>query len=106
VNVEGGEWASGRGGCMGGQAAIARIDSAIAASAYRNAFSRDQALRTLSDVEARVGDPIVADRVAEVVNEAAASYFGAAVVDGERFLDTLLDLRMLLVTLAWSTDAT
>lgn len=105
MSLEAGEPTSGWGDCTGSRAAIARIDSAIAASAARNAFSRHQALRTLSDVEAQVGDPILAERVASVVNDAAASYFGEAVVDGQRFVNTLLDLRMLLVTLAWTNDS-
>ena len=77
--------------------AIARIDHALAASISRNAFSRDQALRTLEDIEGDIGDPALADRAAAVVNAAAASYRGEAVVDRGRFLDALLDIRALLV---------
>lgn len=81
----------------GSRAAIARIDDALAASIARNAFSRDNALRTLGDVEACLREPEVASQVAAVVNEAAASYVGDSLVDRGRFLDTLLDIRALLV---------
>jgi hypothetical protein len=77
--------------------AIAIIDDALSASVSRNAFSRDQALRTLGDVEAHIGEPELTNRVAEIVNEAAASYRGDALIDRGRFLDTLLDIRALLV---------
>jgi len=80
--------------------AIARIDDALSASTSRNAFSRDHALRTLGEVEARVGDPNLADRVAAVVNAAAVSYCGETLVDRGRYLDTLLDIRALLVGLS------
>ncbi len=79
------------------RSAIARIDATLATSNARNSFSRDQALRTLGEVEASVGDPMLADRVAFVVNKAAASYSGDMLVDRGRFLDTLLDIRALLV---------
>jgi hypothetical protein len=77
--------------------AIARIDDALAASISRNTFSRNQALRTLSAVEASIGDPSLTGAVAVIINEAAASYCGEMLVDRGRFLDTLLDLRALLV---------
>lgn len=80
--------------------AIARIDDALADSSSRNAFSREQALRTLEDIEARIGDPALLHQVAAVVNEAAASYHGETLVDRGRFIDTLLDIRALLVGLS------
>lgn len=79
--------------------AIARIDDALSASISRSAFSRDQALRTFGEVEASVGDPTLVDRVAAVVNAVAASYCGDTVVDRGRYVDTLLDIRALLVGL-------
>lgn len=88
-----------------GRVAISLIDDALEASISRGAFSRGHALRTLADVEAQISEPVLADRVAEIVNQAAASYYGDALVDRGRFLDTLLDIRALLVGLSGATDS-
>jgi len=104
VNLEAGDRMAGAFAGTSTRAAIARIDDALAVSTSRNAFSRDQALRTLGEVEARVIDATLADRVAAVVNEAAASYGGGTLVDRGRFLDTLLDIRALLVGLSPSAE--
>jgi len=85
------------GGGRGARAALAQIDAAVAAAASRNAVSRDQALRTLGEVEASVVDPALAQRTAALVNEAAVSYRGDALVDRGRYLDALLDIRALLI---------
>jgi hypothetical protein len=73
---------------------VAAVDAALAMASRSRMVSLDHALRLLHGVEAAIGDRD--GRIAAIVADASDSYAGQVVLDRDRLVDTLLDLRLVL----------
>jgi len=76
--------------------ALRAVDEALLAVSIRRLFTPDEAHQLFRSVEDAVADDELRAEIAAVLERAEAGFGGQLMVDRDRVLDPLLDVRLLL----------
>jgi hypothetical protein len=72
------------------------VDDALRLATGREPFTADEALRVLRQVQAGVPEGECSVPIAGIVADAAASFSDEAILDRDRLVNPLLDIRLVL----------